>query len=760
MRVLKGRAEELYKEIVKIVRDWGTGDDFADEEIADIERLVTAAERRIETLPAPADEVVRVVAEGEEGERGAVEVRRPGAATSEAASERFPRIRRLLKDIQDRLHEPYAFDIFVPDSYNFGIMLTYRQKWEPLSYQAGNLVATIPLAPGETRKFTKKEVVKKTRAEKEISKAMSSRSEELSETRRAEAAIMRKASTATNFKATAEGSFSIGIASISGSTEFALNQAEESANNKKDFRESTLKAAEEYKQERELQVESTSTEEIEATTSGEISNPNNELTVTYLFYELQRRYRISEHIHRVRPVILVAQDVPAPHEIDEDWLLAHEWILRRVILDDTLLPALDYVSDTFTGDEISIEIKRANWEKQHALVDKLEANVSWQLAMRDALREALITTALGKDLSAARESTTGEDVGALLTGGPATLLFGSRDERNTERLEAQRKAAETRLKYAEEALADAQAKLKSASDAFAQASREYSDGLQRQMNQRTAIDQLRIHVKQNIFYYMQAIWDHEPPDQRFLRLYELKVKCPMLTEDCVAEAVDPVGSRHTFDPDFDPLRDVPGIPDRPRPRRPGIFKLRCTPAISDEEVDLVQIADLDSPLGYKGNYIIFPLKERCYLTDYMLQEFVDDYFGVRDPDEFGNYTIEELNDYIRCVWHHHGVTNEHREVLRDVFIRRLSEPRRSSDEIIVPTGQLFMEALPGRHPLLEDFKLRHRMEDVHKVQSEVRHAELENLRLAARLVAGEREDPEIEKRIMVDRDSGVVVDTE
>src|SRR6185503_4501110 len=37
------------------------------------------------------------------------------------------------------------------------------------------------------------------------------------------------------------------------------------------------------------------------------------------------------------------------------------------------------------------------------------------------------------------------------------------------------------------------------------------------------IDRLRVHVKDNILYYMQAIWSHEPPDQRFFRLYDLDV---------------------------------------------------------------------------------------------------------------------------------------------------------------------------------------------------------------------------------------------
>ena len=48
-----------------------------------------------------------------------------------------------------------------------------------------------------------------------------------------------------------------------------------------------------------------------------MSNPNKESTAPYLFYELQLRYSIDEHLYRARPVNLIAQDVPPPHEVDE-----------------------------------------------------------------------------------------------------------------------------------------------------------------------------------------------------------------------------------------------------------------------------------------------------------------------------------------------------------------------------------------------------------------------------------------------------------
>src|SRR5690348_18068817 len=193
-------------------------------------------------------------------------------------------------------------------------MITYRQKWEPGAYQAGDLVATIPLAPRESRKFSKKRIVKTSRAEKELEKSLSSHSAQSSVTSRAEAEIMQKVTTATNFKMTAHGSFNIGIGNIDATTEFMANQEQQSSLNKKAFHEATVKAAEEYRLERSLEIDTSTAVETEETTSGEISNPNDEITVTYLFYELQRRFEIHEFLYRVRRVILVAQDVPAPHE--------------------------------------------------------------------------------------------------------------------------------------------------------------------------------------------------------------------------------------------------------------------------------------------------------------------------------------------------------------------------------------------------------------------------------------------------------------
>jgi hypothetical protein len=683
------------------------------------------------------------------------------------------RLVQLMSEISKFLSEPYAFDVFAPNSYNFGLMITYRQKWEPGPYQAGDLVATIPLAPNETRKFSKKRVVKTTRAAKAIEKSMASRSDQSSEASRAESEIMQKASTATNFKLNVHGSFNIEVGSVDATTDFTVNHQEESARNKKEFHEATRKAAEEYRLERSIEVDTSSTTEIEETSSGEISNPNNEITVTYMFYELQRRFTIEEFLYRVRPVILVAQDVPAPDEIDEAWLIQYQWILSRVLLDDSLRPALVYLTSGFAGDEVSVEVVKAQWETQAHLVQSLEGQVRVQLVSRDvargqlegdtiraAIEQSKVTT---NTIDIAKNILSGGGLVGVLTGGIATLFGGAgsgaasaeQSIADSAAAEATRKAAETRLQYAEQALADAQEKLKQATSAFEQATTEYTKLLQNQFARHVAIDQLRIHVKQNILYYMQTIWDHEPPDQRFFRLYNQMVYCPQpASENMQAAIIEPGG--HDYFANTGTTNPAGGV----RPTGAVVNSSLPAPAVNGPKVQLIEIADLDNPMGYKGNYIIFPMKGECYLTTYMLTDYIDNYLGLRDPDGSDDFDAEGFDE----AWSNAVKDNDKakQDELRAELTNYLTTAQRSRDEIIVPTGQLFIEALPGSHPLLEDFKLLHRMEDVRKVKAEVRHAELENLRLASRLVKGQHtaellQDPEIEKQIIIRNGKDIVV---
>jgi hypothetical protein len=650
------------------------------------------------------------------------------------------RLEQLLTELETRLAERYAFDVFAKDSINFGIMVTYRQTWQPEQYQVGDLVSTIPLAPKEIRRYTTRVVTKKSRAVKEIEDNLQTRKTETSDTTRADEEIVKKAQERTHFNIGAEETFGGDGFSVKATESGGGDASKDSAQTKKEMRESVLKSAQEFRQQHRVEIDTSESSETEGTTYSEIQNPNDELAVTYLFYELQRTYLINERIYELTPVILVANDVPGPHEIDDAWLVEYDWILRRAILDDSFRQALDYLTKSFVGAEVNIRILEANAEAQKNLVDRINQQIQTQMGVLATNEQAVRGAVEGLAGSEKEQGifntvkrifdpigiTGGADTGAV-DAAQAMVDYAKqtldRAERERARLLAQLDVATTALQ--------------SAVDKLASAVKEHYDRV-------AEIDRLRIHVKDNILYYMQAIWRQEPPDQRFFRIYNIDV--PIVTPDTtnVALTRSPAASS--------PLT---------------LFEERETvsvslpmPNVTLTKQKLVEVADLENVLAYKGNYMVFALKENSYITMHMMQDYIDvgDVLNLRDPDELGNHSIDELEQLATCIIANKpDVFEAHRDEFKQLVIDRLTSPRTQDDRVIVPTNSLYIECLVGTHPLLEDFKLIHRALDVKKVQAEVRHAELENVRLAARALEGERGDPDIEKTIVVEGSAATAV---
>jgi hypothetical protein len=643
------------------------------------------------------------------------------------------RLYQLLTKLEKMLRERYAFDVFAKNSINFGIMVTYRQKWVPETYQVGDLVSTIPLAPKEIRRYTTRKVTKKTRATKELEDQLQTRRTESSDTGRVEAEIVSKAQERTNFNVAAKESFGGEDAwQVESTQNFGGEQAKQSERAKRDFRENVQKSAQEYRQEHRVEIDTSESEEFEETTFHEIQNPNDELTVTYLFYELQRTYRISEKIRKLTPVILVANEVPAPNEIDDAWLLAHDWVLRRTILDDSFRPALNYLCDSFVGAEVNIRLLEANVlvHRNVVLAVKQEVEVQAAILRRD---EQDVLEAV-RDLGQSQQQQGIVDIVKRIfdpigiTGtadtGVVTAAEGMLDYAKETRDRADRERARllSQLEIAMNAL-------QGAVDKLSAAVREHYDKV-------VEVDRLRVHVKENILYYMQAIWSHEPPDQRFFRIYNIDV--PVITAKSSTVNVEIARGSSAIDVLLE--RDT------------GVATIRM-PAVEVVQKKLVEVADLDTVLGYVGNYTIFALKENNLLTLCMMQDYLEvgEQLWVRDPDELADYTVADLEQLASCLHEHDkDLYDEHREDLKKLLVQRLESARADDDLVVVPTASLYVEALVGTHPLLEDFKLLHRALDVKKVQAEVRHAELENVRLTARVLKGKDEDPDIEKKIVVE----------
>lgn len=628
----------------------------------------------------------------------------------------------------EQASEGYPFTVFAAGSVNFGLLVTYRQRWDPVSYQVGRLAKTLTLAPKETVSFTTRQVVKLSMSKKQINSAQQMRKDDAEDTQRDEAEIVQRAESKTNFSLSASGSYDLGPLGEGDSTStFTKDAASSSQETKKSFRQAVRRASQEFRDERKMEVETAQSFETEESTKREIGNPNDELCVTYLFYELQRRYSVCESLFRVTPVVLVGQYVPPPEHISEIWVMRHDWIIRRFLLDDSFIPALNYLATQVKGDRIILADLKANLDMIRSTVNALKDEIMHARSQMTA-RYAALEAQIEKQAEIAEEE---ESEGFFEKAGEA-LFYDSDESKEATRIreDAARDAYERAVREEK----DLRSRLDREVSALQVASDTYTKALAENTNHQVQIDRLVRHVKDYILHYMQAIWSYEHPDQRFFRHHN--IEAPRLLPRTKTYTLEEVA-------------DWPvGVTPQPGKK---CFRVTFTVEIDenldedDKKATLAELAKLDEPQGFKGNYIIYPLKEGNALTDYMMTPYIDAELGLRDPDSPGNFTLAEFSRYVDCLREKLG--DEFTEVepeLRKQYEVILADPLRDGEEIIVPTNSLYIEALVGTQPLIEDFKLLHRGLDVLKVQAEARNLELENLRKAARMQADKLGDPNVE----------------
>jgi hypothetical protein len=622
----------------------------------------------------------------------------------------------------------YPFTLFAAGSTNFGLLVVYRLRMEPTVYQVGRLVSTQTLAPKESVSVTMRRVVKTSFNRKQVRASQQMRKEEADETQRDEAEIVNRAQAKTNYALTSEGGYDLGpFGSGSFTTSLTKDKEGSSQETKKAFREAVRKAAQEIRDEVKWEQESGETTETENIEKREISNPNDELALTYIFYELHRRYIASERLHALRPVVLVAQRVPPPHEINDQWVRRYDWIIRRFLPDDSFRPALEYLVTRERGDQIVLAELQRHMESLRTTVEALRLDVL------GARKESLEGYAAIQNIARDRANLENrEDLFWMLHTQYRERLATSPESKDALKIldEAAREAYERAVREERDLRARLEREvtaLQVATETFTKAQADYT-------NHRAQIDRLIEHLQSDVLRYMHGIWSYEHPDQQYLRHHTIQVP--------VLEAVQ---RRYT-------LRELSEWPLGVVPR-PGkkCYRVTFTVRIDDDlESDgkiatLAELADLDHPLGFRANYIIYPLKRSNALTDFMATPYLDAELGLRDPDGPGNWTLQEFSNYVQCLRESLGDRFvEVEDELRRQYLALLADPLRDGEEIVVPTKSLYMQMLVDPGKALEEFKEQHRLWDVEKVKAEVLAAQLDNLRRAKLVLDDRLEDPSVE----------------
>jgi hypothetical protein len=252
----------------------------------------------------------------------------------------------------------YPFNVFKPNTCNLGLRLVYRQEWRPIGVQSGEVVRTIPLGPKQVEKVSTKIVRRSKVSETSESLKSVEVTTETSDTTKDSSEIIRETAKKKSWHAEAEASASFGFGSARVSGGASGEKEEKSKNTNNHLSETVQKTAGKMRTETKVVVSTESESTFEQTTASEIYNPNDEIAVTFVYSKMQSQYEILTRLAEVNGVVFIAEKIPLPYEVDENWVKKYDWIIAKELLDDSFRDALTSISQDIPQESLSDEAQR------------------------------------------------------------------------------------------------------------------------------------------------------------------------------------------------------------------------------------------------------------------------------------------------------------------------------------------------------------------------------------------------------------------
>jgi len=329
-------------------------------------------------------------------------------------------------------------------------------------------------------------------------------------------------------------------------------------------------------------------------------------------------------------------------------------------------------------------------------------------------------------------------------------------------------------------------------DIYSEPQRIYQEEIRAREERRRAnmvrkhkFDRLSTHIRQNLLYYFQAIWAHEPPDQRLLRYKKEGRRVPIEWRGTIA-LFQNVGA----------------------PSSPNLSDFTPT----GREAELWEIIDPTGPIGYIGNYAVFGLKpladhremsqtslvgrryddwvipgveqqgELVIGVNEVLGELASPYTDpvtglLKDPawdlfqreaqkrtGLFGRVrqlTDEEVYDFISYLPRlAYQLLDGNGDVMRganDELKRPISHDewgeylyrKNNTRRFLVDSNNVYLNIRASGGAALEPFKRAHRYLDVLRAAEELRGERLKNIRRANLAASEHAFDPDIQKVVIV-----------
>jgi hypothetical protein len=278
-------------------------------------------------------------------------------------------------DLKYKEGNGYEFRPYSSRSVAFGIKLNYKQNWGSLGVQSGETVKTIPLGPKQVEKITTRttSTIKKL-SNKEIVRSTES-SFETSDSSTLSNAIVNESGSKISAEMNTKVSGPIEIVEVEAGSKLGTELSSSSKETKEQLNERMEKTAQKMKSDIKISVSNEFQSTTEFDSSTEISNPNDDIAITYIYSKLQQQYELVSYLNEVSNVIFVPEKLPSIQDIRRDWIRKYDWIIAKNLLDESFQADLSAVlndnedDNSYSSDFDQVHFKEVSKTAIDALPD-------------------------------------------------------------------------------------------------------------------------------------------------------------------------------------------------------------------------------------------------------------------------------------------------------------------------------------------------------------------------------------------------------
>jgi hypothetical protein len=245
----------------------------------------------------------------------------------------------------------YDFRPYSSNSIAFGIKLNYKQNWSPMGIQSGETVKTIPLGPKQVEKISIKTTSSVKRVtNKETFTSIESDSESTNSSKLSNE-IVNQSDSKLSASLETKVTIPIDVIPLGIDSKIGTELSSSTKETKSQLNETMEKTSQKMKNDVKISVSNEFQSSSEYDRSSEISNPNDDIAITYIYSKLQQQFELYTSLNEVSNVVFVPEKLPSVQEIQKDWIRRYDWIIAKNLLDDSFQSDLTAVlNDNWNGD--------------------------------------------------------------------------------------------------------------------------------------------------------------------------------------------------------------------------------------------------------------------------------------------------------------------------------------------------------------------------------------------------------------------------